>query len=91
MSLAIDVNKVVMVQLADGWHPVIGNSFEFDAYEYGYYAENDSWQILHGGGRNGICATGFRFKTTLNIALEQYPFFWMCGPLTSIVAVAHEE
>ena len=31
MSLAIDVDKVDMVLLLDGWHEVAGDSFDVDA------------------------------------------------------------
>lgn len=34
MSLAIDVDDVTAVLLADGWHEVANRSFELDAYEY---------------------------------------------------------
>lgn len=34
MSLAIDVDRVSGVLLADGWHEVGGRSFGMDAYEY---------------------------------------------------------
>jgi hypothetical protein len=34
MSLAIDTDEVVAVLLPDGWHTVVNNSFDFDAYEF---------------------------------------------------------
>ncbi len=34
MSLAIDVDNVSAVLLADGWHTVADQSFEIDAYEF---------------------------------------------------------
>jgi hypothetical protein len=34
MSLAVDVDKVTMVLLNDGWHRVVNESFTIDAYEY---------------------------------------------------------
>jgi len=34
MSLAIDIDKVATVLLADGWHTVEDDSFDIDAYEY---------------------------------------------------------
>jgi hypothetical protein len=34
MSLAIDVDRINRVLLADGWHAVKGGSFDLDSYEY---------------------------------------------------------
>jgi len=34
VSLMIDTDLVVSVLLADGWHDVANNSFDFDAYEF---------------------------------------------------------
>ena len=34
MSLAIDVDRINRVLLADGWHAVKGGSFTLDSYEY---------------------------------------------------------
>jgi hypothetical protein len=34
MSLAIDVDTVVAVLLADGWHKVTDGSFELNSYEF---------------------------------------------------------
>ena len=34
MGLAIDVEQVSNVLLADGWHGVVDQSFRLDAYEY---------------------------------------------------------
>jgi hypothetical protein len=73
MSLSIDVDKVRGVLLADGWHQVVGNSFDLDAYEY---MHGDT--LIHGGGEGGMKATGFRFKDANG------PVY---GPLSSILAV----
>lgn len=75
MSLWIDVDKVVAVLLADGWHDVDNNSFALDAYEY-------HWQErpMHMGGHSGICATGFSFT----VHPGGYQFV---GPLSSILAI----
>ena len=80
MSLAIDIDEVVKVNISGTWHDVHQynegvSSFFLDAYEF----ISDSI-LLHGGGQGGICATGFSFidaDTNLRIS----------GPLTSITAV----
>ena len=38
MSLAIDIDRVDAVLLADGWHEVVDFSFALDAYEYVWYS-----------------------------------------------------
>ena len=58
MSLAIDVDNVTAVLLQDGWHQVVENSFDSDAYEF--FHEGHS---LIGGGRvEGVSATGATWK-----------------------------
>jgi len=74
MSLAIDVDEVEAVLLADGWHVVIDDTFDLDAYEF----KRDT-SLVHGGGSNGVCATGFVF--------EDDDGQFMAGPLTAILAV----
>ncbi len=54
MSLAIDVDTVTHVLLADGWHTVKGTSFALDAYEYMYQGE----AVLGGGQVAGAPSTG---------------------------------
>lgn len=93
MSLAIDVDRVIRVLLADGWHDVVEQSFSLDAYEYLWSgrdgvtvdqldAEDDA-MLLHGGGQGGVCATGFGFRDEKGR--------WLCGPLTSVLAVEVER
>ena len=80
MSLAIEVDDVVKVNISGKWYDLSHyndgrSSFALDSYEF----LNDSL-LLHGGGEGGICATGFTFiddDTKLTIS----------GPLTSITAV----
>jgi len=80
MSLAIEVDEVVKVNIDGTWHDVNRyddgrSSFGLDSYEFICQSE-----LLHGGGEGGICATGFTFidaETNLTIS----------GPLTSITAV----
>lgn len=93
MSLAIDVDLVREVLLADGWHEVLDASFGLDAYEFLWSGrdgvtvreverQDPRARVLtqHGGGQSGICATGFQFRS---------PEGWMSGPLTSVLAVRH--
>ena len=84
MSLNIDVDDVVKVNISGTWHDVYQynegvSSFFLDAYEFIY----DSI-LLYGGGQEGVCATGFTFvddDTNLKIS----------GPLTSITAVMYND
>jgi hypothetical protein len=83
VSLAIDIDRVSSVLLADGWHLVKDFSFYLDAYEYLWYPDrgDDPDPITtHGGGSSGICATGFGFH-------DRDADAWVYGPLTSILAV----
>lgn len=98
MSLALDIDKVTAVLLSDRrWYSVMEKSFVLDAFEFIFkHEEDDDGEIVHGGGNSGICATGFRFKTS-----EPWPYeekssfllektnntFFISGPLTSILAV----
>jgi hypothetical protein len=48
--------------------------------------------IVHGGGGSGVCATGFTFKTEDPDGEKFGPdplFYWLAGPLTSILAVEY--
>lgn len=94
MSLAIDVDHVTAVLIHGTWYTVLDDSFALDSYEYIWWERGpdtrNQWggdvdpELLHGGGHNGICATGFAFRTTDTNAADSYR---MCGPLTSITAV----
>ncbi len=80
MSLAIDVDTVTRVLLADGWHEVADKSFTMDAYEY-----MEGTMTLLGGGteaKAGVPATGFAFKESRDGAAVV-----LAGPISSIVAV----
>jgi hypothetical protein len=77
MSLAIDVDEITHVLLADGWHEIEQGSFFLDSYEY---VAGVNYELLHGGGHSGICATGFRFRV-------RQSSFTTEGPLTSIIAI----
>ena len=84
MSLAIDIDEVVKVNIDGIWYDVGQyddgvSSFFLDSYEFISNPGFDQ-NIEHGGGQGGICATGFSFidaDTTLRVS----------GPLTSITAV----
>jgi hypothetical protein len=79
MSLAIDVDTVTAVLLADGWHDVIDDSFDVDAYEFEEkIAEGEDPRLLHGGEHSGISDSGFVCRTSQGM---------ICGPLTSLLAV----
>lgn len=86
MSLAIDVEKVVQVLLADGWHTIKSKSFSIDAYEYLEYPDNpkpddDGFPLLGGGRDDHIASHGFVF-------VEAGPGgVVIAGPLTSVLAV----
>ena len=74
MSLAIDVDKVSAVLLADGWHKMADQSFDLDAYEYVHGSET-----IHKGGQADVTSTGFTLKDDGG--------YIMYGPLTAILAV----
>jgi hypothetical protein len=85
MSLAINVDNVSAVLLADGWHTVADDSFMLDSYEF-VCRET----LAHGGGDGGICATGFRFLEDFDDnAGKAYrgDNARVSGPLTAILAV----
>ena len=81
MSLAIEVDDVVKVNISGKWYDVNHykdgrtSSFALDSYEF----LNVSL-LLHGGGDGGMCATGFTF-------IDAETNLTMAGPLTSIIAV----
>jgi hypothetical protein len=87
MSLAINQHKITRVLLADGWHEC--QRFGTDSYEFGAYYWDHEWgldgaprfDLVHGGGQSGVCATGFAFTDAATG--EQ-----IAGPLTAVLAVA---
>jgi hypothetical protein len=93
MSLAIDVDTVTGVLLADGWHDVADASFNLDSYEFMWsgshskrvadLAPDRDPLVLHGGGQVGVCATGFEFRDPDGSLI--------CGPLTAILAVRRKK
>jgi hypothetical protein len=83
MSLAINVDLVYAVLLADGWHEVETGSFGLDSYEFGEVDQRNEFQAIHGGGNSGVCATGFTFKDRSHTGR-------VSGPLTAIIAVREQ-
>ncbi len=73
MSLAIDVDDVTSVLLADGWHKVPNKSFNLDSFEFLWAGD-----LIYGGGGSGVCATGFSFESEDGT---------ISGPLTAVLAV----
>jgi hypothetical protein len=92
MSLAIDVDNITYVLLADGWHEVHDTSFGTDSYEFvGGEGTGDS-PMLGGGQEKHIPAAGHRGSTSReHIAAAGFSFtegdHVLCGPLTSVLAV----
>lgn len=78
MSLALQLDKVSWVLLANEWYEVYQQSFSLDSYEY-LWEE----QIIHGGGQSGLCAIGFMFEDTSRNHLA--------GPLSSIQAIRYNH
>jgi hypothetical protein len=87
VSLAIDVDDVTAVLLADGWHEVADASFELDAYEFVWASggAREDALLMHGGGASDICATGFTFREE-GAATEM-----IAGPLSAVLAVRYER
>lgn len=99
MSIAIDIDKVTAVLLADGWHDVAWrddeSTFEIDAYEYiagdhfrsltSRGGDGSSAVRLAGGAEEavGVPATGFMFATGAGEVVG--------GPITAILAVKTRE
>ena len=87
MSLAIDVDRVAAVLLADGWHKVDFDekgvsSFALDAYEFiREHGQGKAPDLLHGGGQSDVCAIGATW-------LEKDASFYC--PLTSVLAVRYD-
>jgi hypothetical protein len=92
MSLAIDVDNITHVLLADGWHEVRDASFGTDSYEFvGGEGTGDS-PMLGGRQEKQIPAAGHRGSTSReHFAAAGFSFsegdHVICGPLTSVLAV----
>jgi hypothetical protein len=75
MSLAIDVDRVEQVLLADGWHQVEGKSFALDAYEF----IHDGREVFAGGRPSLTPSTGATWRESDGSVLA-------C-PVTMVLAV----
>ena len=82
MSLAIEVDYVRAVLLADGWHEVEEQSFYLDRFEFvwGVDAEGKA-NVMHAAGSDGISVMGF--------SLVDEDGTRIAGPLSSIIAVRY--
>lgn len=84
MSLAIDLDTVSRVLLADGWHDVLPGSLTLDAYEMHHSDVGlDDWPAswpLRGGSDSSVPSTGFRF-TRAEGGTQ------VSGPVTSLLAL----
>lgn len=83
MSLAIDIDRVSAVLLADGWHSVHERSFDIDSYEF---VQGDHLRLA-GGQSALVCATGFAFTEYRG----QGNIVTVAGPITSILAVRRDN
>jgi hypothetical protein len=75
MSFAIEVNDVVEVLLQDGWHPVVAETFEIDAYEF----RHGEVVRVGGGSIEGVSSTGATWKEPSGV--------WVACPFPQIRAV----
>jgi len=75
MSFAIEVDNVVEVLLQDGWHPVVNETFEIDAYEFRHGAV----VRVSGGSIEGVSSTGATWKEPSGV--------WVACPFPQIRAV----
>lgn len=85
MSLNINVDDVIEVLLADGWHKVLNDSFDIDAYEYSRPDEDERWgyrTLLGGGQYEGITAVG---------AIWEEENGFVCCPVTAILAIRRRK
>ena len=92
MSLAIDVDNITHVLLADGWHEVHDASFGTDSYEFMPHEGTGDSPMLGGGQEKHIAAAAHRGRTSReHIAAAGFSFtegdHVLCGPLTSVLAV----
>ena len=78
MSLAIDIDEVSEVLLADGWHAVLDESFYVDAYEILGDTRPSKMRVDYSHG------AGFAFKETLPKSGE---VVWTKGPMESVIAM----
>ena len=92
MSLAIEVDDITHVLLADGWHTVDDASFGIDSFEFMWREGMGDSPSLGGGQEKHIAAAGHRGSTAReHIAAAGFSFtegdHVLRGPLTSVLAV----
>jgi hypothetical protein len=92
VSLAIEVDDITHVLLADGWHIVHDASFGIDSYEFMWGEGMGDSPMLGGGQEKHIAAAGHRGSTSReHIAAAGFSFTEgdqvLCGPLTSVLAI----
>lgn len=90
MSLEINIHDVTAVLLNDGWHPVINESFDLDAYEYmdgSITNRHGDAKRIYAGEYQGS-ATGFTFITDFD---GEGSLGRLSGPVTSILAIQEKE
>ena len=92
MSLAIEVDDITDVLLADGWHTIHDASFGIDSYEFMWREGVGDSPILEGGQEKHAAAAGHRGSTSReHIAAAGFSFtegdHVLYGPLTSVLAV----
>jgi hypothetical protein len=75
MSFAIEVDDVVEVLLQDGWHPVVAETFEIDAYEF----RHGDVVRVSGGSIEGVSSTGATWKEPSGV--------WVACPFPQVRAV----
>ena len=80
MSLWIDVATVVEVLLTDGWHPVLDDSFNLDAYEF---HEKEHALLTGGSLKPAVSSTGATWKSTNGR--------WISCPLEKVLAVKQKK
>ncbi|HEV3091291.1 MAG TPA: hypothetical protein VGX91_07615 [Candidatus Cybelea sp.] len=85
MSLAIDIDLVTDVLLADGWHHVENDSFEIDAYEFlqTWFNEVEKSQSRLLGGQEALVPSRGFFFSELHGGEDVATY----GPITSIIAL----
>jgi hypothetical protein len=87
MGLAIDIDEVEAVLLADGWHDVVffegKSSFETDAYEFIQKGDEKSFDLRVGRGTvEGVPSMGAQWSE-----LRKNQICKISCPLTAILAV----
>jgi hypothetical protein len=90
MSLAIEVDDITHVLLADGWHTVQDASFGIDSYEFMWGEGMGDSPVLGGGQEKHIAAAGSQAHRE-STSRKRFSFtegdHVLHGPLTSVLTV----